>query len=236
MRLLIAAILIVTGLPETYGTEGVIMLHGLCRTSASMEKMKTALTGAGYKVVNVDYPSRTASIDQLSEKVISKAMDDPVLEGCAKVHFVTHSLGGILVRVYFSKHDTGRLGRVVMLGPPNQGSEVVDNLKEWKAFQKLNGPAGSELGTDQQSKPKTLGAVNFELGVIAGNRSINWINSMMIPGSDDGKVSVEATKVDGMKEHLVLRCTHTCIMRNPKVIEAVTFFLRDGSFAGVSRS
>lgn len=233
-RFVICSFLLVVLVSSAFSSEGVILLHGLCRTSASMEKMKSALTEAGYSVVNVDYPSRTASIEQLSETVVSSALMNPSLSECSTIHFVTHSLGGILVRVYFSKNTDRRLGRVVMLGPPNQGSEVVDNLKEWKVFQKLNGPAGSELGTDDQSKPSVLGAVEFELGVIAGDRSINWINSMMIPGSDDGKVSIESTKVDGMKEHLVIHCTHPYIMKNRKVIESVICFLRNGSFEQVS--
>ncbi len=143
---------------------------------------------------------------------------------------MTHSLGGILVRCYFSRNDEPRLGRVVMLGPPNKGSEVVDVLKDWSLFRKINGPAGSELGTGSRSVPKRLGPVTFELSVIAGDRSINWINSLMIPGPDDGKVSVESTKVDGMKEHVVVHRTHPCIMKAKESIELTIRFLRSGSF------
>ena len=210
--------------------EAVILLHGLVRTNQSMQKLESAFTAAGYVVANVDYPSRTRSIGELSETVIGAALADARLHECARIHFVTHSLGGILVRSYFAKHTDPRLGRVVMLGPPNRGSEVVDHLKSWELFQRLNGPAGSELGTDAKSVPNTLGPVNFELGVIAGNRSINWINSLMIAGPDDGKVSVERTKVDGMKEHLVLPVTHPFMMKDRRVIEHTLRFLRTGSF------
>ena len=213
-----------------HASEGVILLHGLCRSDASMKKMESALTKAGFIVLNVDYPSRTAHIETLSEAAISGALDDTRLAECTKIHFVTHSLGGILVRSYFKRHEHAKLGRVVMLGPPNQGSEVVDSIGAWWFFKKLNGPAGNELGTDNESTPNTLGAVDFELGVIAGDRSINWINSMMIDGPDDGKVSVERTKVAGMKEHSVVHATHSFMMNNNNVIELTIRFLTAGTF------
>ncbi len=215
--------------------DGIILLHGLCRTDSSMNKMEAKLKQAGFVVENVAYPSRTASIESLADEAIGKALEQSSLKDCPKIHFVTHSLGGILVRSYYARHEHGRLGRVVMLGPPNRGSEVVDNLKSWSLFQKLNGPAGSELGTDADSTPNTLGPVNFECGVIAGDRSINWINSLgMINGKDDGKVSVENTRVDGMKEHLVVHTTHTFMMRNNKVIAATIRFLKAGTFSRVT--
>jgi triacylglycerol lipase len=213
-----------------HAAEGVILLHGLCRSDASMEKMELALTKAGFIVLNVDYPSRTAAIETLSEAAIGGALDDKRLAECTKIHFVTHSLGSILVRSYFKRHEHARLGRVVMLGPPNQGSEVVDILGSWWFFKKLHGPAGNELGTDNESTPNTLGAVDFELGVIAGDRSINWINSMMIEGPDDGKVAVERTRVAGMKEHSVVHAAHPFLMNNDEVIEQTIRFLKTGSF------
>lgn len=219
-----------TALPGSPPITGVILLHGLARSASSLGKLEHALRGAGYTVVNVDYPSRTASIQELSEQTIGRALVDPGLARCTTVHFVTHSLGGILVRDYVSRHPIPTLGRVVMLGPPNGGSEVVDRLRSWTLFQKVNGPAGQQLGTDAQSVPRQLGPVTFELGVIAGNRSINWINSAMIDGPDDGKVSVEHTKVAGMKEHVVLPVTHPLMMRDDQVIAACLRFLATGRF------
>jgi triacylglycerol lipase len=195
-----------------------------------MKMMERALAKEGYVVRNVDYPSRTAAIETLSTEVIGDALRSNKLAGVSKIHFVTHSLGGILVRYYFARNDEPRLGRVVMLGPPNKGSEVVDELKGWFLFQRINGPAGSQLGTDNQSLPRKLAPVRFELGIIAGDRSINWINSMLIAGSDDGKVSVESTRVDGMKEHVVVHRTHPYIMKGKESIELTTRFLRVGSF------
>ena len=212
--------------------DGVILLHGLCRSSGSMKKMANALSAAGFAVANYGYASRTADIRSLADLAIGQTLSSPKLQSCPRIHFVTHSLGGILVRSYFTRHPQDRLGRVVMLGPPNQGSEVVDALKAWRLFRWLNGPAGAELGTDVESTPNRLGPVDFQLGVIAGDRSINWISSLMIPGKDDGKVSVERTKVAGMTEHLTLHSTHPYLMKNREVIDRTVRFLKEGSFFG----
>jgi pimeloyl-ACP methyl ester carboxylesterase len=218
----------------TENQECVILLHGLCRTSRSMLPMERALSASGYHVLNVDYPSRTASVKQLSEDAIGRAVADCQKDGAAKIHFVTHSLGGILVRSYLSRHIIPNLGRVVMLGPPNQGSEVVDKLGSWWFFKKLNGPAGNELGTDKDSTPNKLGPANFCTGVIAGDRSINWINSLLIPGRDDGKVSIERTKLAGMTDHIVVHATHPLLMRNRTAIKQTILFLQSGRFTPVS--
>jgi pimeloyl-ACP methyl ester carboxylesterase len=211
--------------------EYVVLLHGLCRSGRSMIPMGQALEQAGYKIVNMEYPSRSASIEKLSDDAIGLAVEDCQRHGATSIHFVTHSLGGILVRSYLARHTIPNLGRVVMLGPPNQGSEVVDKLGSWWLFKKLNGPAGGELGTDKNSTPNQIGQANFCVGVIAGDRSLNWINSLLIPGRDDGKVSVEHTKLAGMTDHIVIHATHPFIMCNRTAIRQTVHFLRTGSFA-----
>ena len=222
--------IVATSSPAFSVQEEVILLHGLCRSSRSMVKMENALTEAGYKVRNVDYPSRTASIQKLADDAIGKAVSDCQQDGATQINFVTHSMGGILVRSYLVRHAIPSLGRVVMLAPPNQGSEVVDKLGWLFLFKWINGPAGNELGTDMNSTPNKLGPVNFPVGIIAGDRSINWINSRLIPGGDDGKVSVARTKLAGMTDHLVVHATHPFIMKNREVIRQTIQFLRAGSF------
>ena len=211
-------------------TEGVVLLHGLCRSSASMKKMAAALKEDGYQVLNHDYPSRHGTVRELSDSVMPGVLGHEKLSDCDTIHFVTHSLGGILVRDYLSRHDDPRLGRVVMLGPPNQGSEVVDRIGCWPVFRAINGPAGSELGTGPNSTPNQLGKVDFELGVIAGNCSINWINSLMIDGCDDGKVSIENTRVEGMKEQVVVPVTHPYLMKRKVSIRLTRQFLKHRTF------
>jgi len=206
----------------------VILLHGLTRSADSMKKMEVRLIAAGYHTVNLDYPSTKFNIEQLTEKTI-----EPAIKKCPKgqkVHFVTHSLGGILIRNYLNKKAIKKLHRVVMLGPPNQGSEVVDKLKNIPGFYFINGEAGLQLGTDSKSIPMQLGEANFELGIIAGNWSINFILSTLIPGNDDGKVSVERSKLKGMSDHIIMPVTHPFMMKNEKVISQVITFLESGQF------
>ena len=209
--------------------ETVILLHGLARSAGSMRKLEKALLEKGYSTHNVGYASTQKSIEKLAEEAIT-----PALKLCLeehKVHFVTHSLGGILVRQYLARHQVANLGRVVMLGPPNKGSEVVDKLGRFPGFHLINGDAGLELGTGEDSVPNRLGAANFDLGIIAGTRSIDPISSPMIAGVDDGKVSVESTKLEGMQDHIEMDATHTFMMRNNKVIEQVIYYLENGRFA-----
>mgnify|MGYP001606585273 FL=1 len=207
-----------------------ILLHGLSRTNKSMVEVEKALKAKNHRVFNIDYPSRKFPIDSLAGIAIGGALQRMVRDTTDTLNFVTHSLGGILVRDYLAKHKVPRMGRVVMLGPPNHGSEVVDNLKSVSLFSLLNGPAGKELGTDSASKPNSLGAVDYEVGVIAGDRSINWINSLMIPGPDDGKVSTGSARLAGMKDYLLVHATHPMMMKNAEVIRQILFFLESGKF------
>ena len=147
-----------------------------------------------------------------------------------KIHFVTHSLGGILVRYYFEGNSIQEMGRVVMIAPPNQGSEVVDNLRNFPGFKMLNGPAGQQLGTDEESIPLNLGPVDYEVGVIAGTRTFNPILSLFLPNPDDGKVSVARTYVDGIKETIEVPHSHPFIMKANVVIEQSINFLHKGAF------
>jgi pimeloyl-ACP methyl ester carboxylesterase len=206
----------------------VILLHGLARSDSSMEKLGGELSQAGFFIVNQSYPSREYPIERLAELAI-----EPALKKCSidqPVNFVTHSLGGILVRQYLSQHSIDNLNRVVMLGPPNKGSEVVDKLGAVPGFHFINGDAGMQLGTSEVSVPNELGEAHFDVGIIAGTRSINWILSFLIPDTDDGKVSIENTKLVGMNDHIEMPVTHPFMMKNDQVIAQVVHYLKRGEF------
>lgn len=208
----------------------VILLHGLARTSKSMLPLSEYLQAHQYLVVNVDYPSREFPIATLTEKAIPPALAQCRQHSISAIHFVTHSLGGILVRQYLSQHNIPELQRVVMLAPPNKGSEVVDKLKKLPPFGWLNGPAGQELGTEPTSLPNSLGPVDFDVGVIAGTTSINLVLSLYLPNPDDGKVSVENTKVEGMSDFISLPVSHPYIMKDETVMLQTVHFLQHGQF------
>lgn len=219
----------------------IILLHGLARTSLSMRRLARRLDAEGFTVDNTDYPSRTDRIEPLAMGVIARAMgrapksDQPV-------HFVTHSMGGMLVRAYLHKHQLDRLGRVVMLAPPNQGTEVVDfyNLRAPLLGRMLGavlGPASGQLRTDADALPARLGPARFELGIIAGTVNRNPVFGPVISTiPSDGVVPVERTKLAGMSDFLALPFTHTFIMDKTVVQDQVVHFLRHGRFARKERA
>lgn len=210
--------------------ECVIVLHGLGRTAFSMGLIEDALVSEGYLVRNEGYPSTSDTIEILSETAITDGLGFCDQNRTGTVHFVTHSLGGILVRQYLQHHTISNLGRVVMLSPPNHGSEVPDLLKDYTIYQFILGPAAQQLGTDKDGLTKQLGPVKGEIGIITGVSSSDPWFSPVIPGDDDGKVSVESAKLDEMSDFMTVPSGHTFIMRDEIVIKQILHFLREGSF------
>lgn len=208
--------------------ETVILLHGLGRSERSMERLARALAAEGYRPVNLGYPSRDHTIRTLADTLAVE------LERCCAnadpLHFVTHSMGGILVRVWAHEHGADRVGRVVMLSPPNQGSSVAERLPEG-LLELIMGPASVQLGTDSLSVPVQLPPPDFELGIIAGDVSLNPLFSSWLPGEDDGLVAVESTWIEGADDFLVVPYTHTFIMYRERVMEEVVRFLETGRFS-----
>ncbi|MDX1406253.1 MAG: alpha/beta fold hydrolase [Woeseiaceae bacterium] len=212
-------------------SECVVLLHGLNRSWRTMDKMAASLQQDGFSTANVDYPSSTMRIEELAPLVVNEGLRQCRQTGATTVHFVTHSMGGILVRYVQAQEPIPDLGRVVMLGPPNQGSEVIDVTRDWPGIEMISGESGLQLGTDEESIPSQLGPVDFELGIIAGTGTTNpFMSALMLPDEDDGKVTVARTRVEGMDDFTVVPDSHFAMMKSDSVIAATSRFLRTGSF------
>ncbi len=218
-------------LQEGSGRECVILLHGLGRSSRSMAKMAKFFQQNGYATINVSYPSTKLSIEESSIYLIS-AIDLARNQNFSQIHFVTHSLGGIVLRYTFAAGIPDNAGRVVMLSPPNKGSEIVDKLGSWKLFRWMNGPAGQQLSTSPDSLPNSLGPSNLPTGIITGDRHALfdfWL-STLIEGENDGKVSVANARLENMRDFLIVHESHPFIMNGKEVLEQSLHFIQYGSF------
>jgi len=216
--------------PAKATRDGVVLLHGISRTARSFRKMQRAVEAAGFTTLNLDYASRRKPLDALAEDI------RPAIEGFAghidgSLHFVCHSMGGLLARVYLARYRPQRLGRVVMLGTPNGGSEIADRLKNFVPYRAFFGPAGQQLGTLRDADLSALlPPVDYAVGVVAGSRSIYPMAGTLLPKPHDGRVSVENTRLDGMADHVVVATTHPWLVRNGDAIARTIAFLRNGRF------
>ena len=208
-----------------------ILLHGLGRTHRSMARIASHLADEGYRVVNLDYPSTQASIETLSLGIVAETVQRcRSARPSARIHFVTHSLGGILVRHYLQAHRLPPGSRVVMLSPPNQGSEIADLLKDNFLYRWIMGPAGQQLGTGEDGVSHRLGPVEIPVGIITGDKTLEPWFSSRVPGPDDGKVSVARARLAESTDFIVVHRSHGFFMNDPEVIAQTSHFLEYGRF------
>lgn len=229
--LLVSLSLMVGNAAADTSSQGVVvLLHGLAKSGRSMNSMERALTEAGFKVCNVSYPSRKYSIEDLAIKIVLPEIAECAGDVSSPLNFVTHSMGGIIVRQLQQSSSDLAFGRVVMLAPPNGGSELVDEFGRMALYERIGGPAARQLGTQGMSVATALGPTDLELGIIAGRHTFNPFLSLLIPGRDDGKVAIEKCKLEGMRDFLVVPVSHPFIMKRSLVIQQTILFLRTGQF------
>jgi hypothetical protein len=182
------------------------------------------LRQAGFATSNIGYPSRRMPIEALVAAVAARLPVEP-----ERLHFLTHSLGGIVLRCLVKAQRPANLGRAVMLGPPNQGSQLASRMSAAWYYRLATGPAGQQIGADAASVPNSLGPVDFEVGVIAGTRTIDPFQ-LLIDGESDGKVTLDETRVEGMTDWWSLPRGHAFLMFDPVVIDQAAHFFRHGRF------
>ncbi len=210
--------------------ERVVLLHGFGRSGLSLWQLERFLKQAGYEVINVSYPSTILPLDQLVEEYLPRRLTERLAARGGRVHFVTHSMGGVLLRGYLRRHPPENLGRVVMLAPPNQGSEAADFWNRSRGVRLFAGPNLAALGTNPESGPRAAGPVQFDLGVIAGTKSLPLFSKLLPLEPNDGAVTVVATQVAGMSDFLTLPATHLTVKRDRHALEQTVHFLRHGHF------
>lgn len=210
--------------------ESVVLLHGLSRSSRNMLVLEWRLARLGYDVCNINYDTRVESIS-VAVSAVEQSVADCLADRKPKtLHFVTHSLGGLVLRAMLERGTLKSLGRAVMLAPPNRGSELADWLQGFGLTQNVMGPLAGQLGTGPSDLPQNLAVPDIPFGVIAGDRWINPAGPFFLPGRHDGTVSVESTRLEGMSDHLVLPLTHTFIMNSAEVAAQTHAFLQTGRF------
>ncbi len=211
--------------------ECVILLHALARTTFSMSTMESYLKHLNYIVINQDYPTTRKSIKALADEDVETMVSQCQQYLPSQIHFVTHSIGGIVLRSYLKDHKLSHLGRIVMLAPPNHGSPLADLLQHNFFYKLIAGPAGQELTTHHSSTPNQLTTpTTYQIGVIAGNFSFNPFSRVFFHEDNDGKVGVSSARLDGMKDFIVLPVSHMFMMQNRTVIKEVAYFLQHGRF------
>jgi pimeloyl-ACP methyl ester carboxylesterase len=207
--------------------EWVVLLHGLLRNPGSMEKIERALMACGYHVVNFGYPSTRESIMDSADRLNAEMKKLPP---GATVHFVTHSMGAIVVRYYLANYQAIPPARFVMIAPPNRGSSLARGLLRFSLFRWIFGRAGEEVAQVPRSLVSSLPAPRCEFGVIAGGLGNTVGLNPLIDGDDDGTVTVEETRLEGMKDFVQVKGQHSLLLLQQRVVDNVLAFLQTGRF------
>lgn len=227
LSLLSPALRLAAATPEP---DCVVLLHGIGMRSFVMNRIESALKEDGYRVVNISYPSRQMPFEELAGEYLPKHLKAAHVARAPRLHFVTHSMGSLIVRKLLQDARPANLGRVVMIGPPNHGSTAADAAKENALLSKFLGGNLVRLGTGEDAIARTLGPANFDVGILAGDVAINPVFGPALGGKNDGAVTIESAKLEGMSDFIVVPYSHTLMLWRTEVINQVRAFLRDGKF------
>lgn len=214
----------------------VVLLHGMFRSSVAMRPVEKYLQALGYKTTNISYPSTKYEIETLVEEHLKPKIEHLTNRDDITLHFATHSMGGILVRYYLQENQLKNLGRVVMIAPPNKGTPLAELFADSDWIDTRNNPAKAQLGADEESWVNQLSEGDFDLGVIAGDYNNNIVTSLLLPGDDDGVVSVQSTKLDSMKDFITVPAKHYRLRSNTSVLEQLGHFIKFGKFFRLSEN
>ncbi|MDG1896246.1 MAG: alpha/beta fold hydrolase [Fuerstiella sp.] len=214
-------------LPAMSG-KAVLLIHGIGRSSKSFAAMGRTLQEDGYTVISFDYPSTRVPIQQSAE-YLHRVIE--TLDGVESIDIVVHSMGGLVLRSYLQKHTDTRLHRAVMLGVPNNGSQLADFLKNNPLFRMILGRAGQQLVTESDGLIGSLPVPGFEFGVLAGGRGETKGYNPLLPGDNDSTVTVASTRLPGARDFICLPVIHTFLMTDPQAITATRCFLEHGCFS-----
>lgn len=217
--------------PPAENRETVVLLHGVALNRWFTARLAGHFEREGYAVVNVSYPSRSKTIAELGDTWLPELLRRRGVEAAPRVHFVVHSMGGLVVRRFLATHRPANLGRVVMIATPNHGSAIADRLARAAPFRWYFGCNLRGLGTGDDAAWRSLPTAQFELGVLAGNRALNPLGHFWLQGPHDGTVEVASTRLEGMADHRVIAANHTGILFRKETAELATVFLRTGRFS-----
>jgi triacylglycerol lipase len=208
----------------------VVLLHGIGMRAYVMKRIEASLRAEGYRTVSLSYPSRRMPFEQIAGEYLPARLREHDVARAPRLHFVTHSLGSLVVRKLIQDARPANLGRVVMIGPPNQGSAAADQAKESALLRKFLGGNLVRLGTGEDAIARTLGPADFEVGIIAGEVALNPVFGKALGPKNDGAVAVDAARLEGMRDFLVVPYSHTVMLWRAEVVDQVRAFLRDGRF------
>ena len=217
-----------TAYRQVDGDEVVVLVHGFSKHAQSMEPIGDYLAQYGYRFISVDYPSGEVNASE------ALALIHTQLAGCCdqarRIHFVGHSIGGLLIRAYLAEYQVDQLGNVVLIATPNAGSEFVEAMNRMPGYAEATGPLLQQMVPGEQGIPAQLPLPDYPVGVIAGSRTHNPLSWLLLPGDDDGAVSVSSTRMEGMQDFLVVPANHHWLRHDQRVLEEVLHFIQYDHF------